>query len=118
MQLPWQEAFHLTGPAPPVTFAEVARLLSEALNRPIRYEAASVLGYMYHLTRRRRLPLIQAIVLSILHVGLRYGQAEEVDETLARCLGRPATNIAGVIQYTVQEEPNLWAPPEATRRET
>ena len=109
-RLPWQEAFHLTGPAPPVTFAEVAACLSEALGRPIRYEPASMLGYLHHLKRTRGLPWAQAIVLLVLHVGLRYGQAEAVDGMLARCLGREATSIAEVIRYTVDEEPTLWRP--------
>jgi hypothetical protein len=54
-------------------------------------------------------------------VGLRYGQAETVDPTLATCLGRPATAIADMIRYTVAEHPQLWrttAPTTATATST
>ncbi|MFW5876263.1 MAG: SDR family oxidoreductase [Myxococcota bacterium] len=95
-------AYTLTGPET-CTFAETAALLTEVLGRPIRYEPASVLGYVRHL-RRRGLPWGQAAVQAILHVGLRFGQAATVDPTLEALLGRPGRTLR---QY-VQDHAALW----------
>jgi len=83
--------YTLTGPRA-VTFAEVASSLSQALARPIRYEPATVVGYLRHLARAG-LGVPQRLVQTVLHVGLRRGDAAEVDPTLARLLGRPARGI-------------------------
>ena len=79
--------YHLTGPVA-VTLDEVAGMLTQTLGRPVRYEPATVRGYVGHL-RRQGLPTSQLAVQTVLHVGLRRGQAEEVDPTLGRLLGRP-----------------------------
>jgi uncharacterized protein YbjT (DUF2867 family) len=84
--------YTLTGPRA-VTFHEVAALLTEALGRPIRYEPATIAGYLRHL-RPGGLPLAQRLVQTVLHVGLRRGDAAPVDPTLARLLGRPSRDIA------------------------
>jgi uncharacterized protein YbjT (DUF2867 family) len=97
-----RQAWTLTGPAA-VTFAEVAGVLSAALGRPIRYRPASVAGYALHL-RRRRLPWMQVLVQTVLHVGLRYGNAAQVDEALGRLLGRPPRTI----QQYVEDHLALW----------
>ncbi|MFY1593157.1 SDR family oxidoreductase [Micromonospora sp. WMMD737] len=83
--------YTLTGPEA-LDFNEVAALLTEALKRPIHYQPASVSGYLRHL-RRQRAPLAQAIVQTILHTGLRRGQAEQVDPTLPHLLGRPPRTL-------------------------
>lgn len=83
--------YTLTGPRA-VTFAEVAASLSGVLGRPIRYEPATIVGYLRHLGRRG-LPVPQRLVQTVLHVGLRRGDAADVDPTLARLLGRPARDI-------------------------
>lgn len=85
------EGYHLTGPEA-ITFDRVAELLSDALERRIRYEAATVPAYVAHL-RRRRLPMVQIAVETVLHVGLRRGDAEAIDPTLEQLLGRPATAL-------------------------
>ncbi len=85
------EAYTLTGPEA-VTFDEVVEILSEALGRRVRYVPASVAGYALHLVRRG-LPLAQVAVQTVLHVGLRFGQARSVDPTLARLLGRPGRTM-------------------------
>lgn len=85
------EGYTLTGPRA-LGFDEVAALLSRALGRPVRYEPASVLGYARHL-RRRGLPASQLLVQTVLHTGLRRGQAEAVDPTVQRLLGRPARDL-------------------------
>ncbi|MFN3258717.1 MAG: NAD(P)H-binding protein [Ilumatobacter sp.] len=84
-------ALHLTGPVA-VTFDDVAVMLSNALERTIRYEPASVLGYLRH-RRRRGDPLVQCVVQTVLHVGLRRGDAEEVTDVLAEVLDRPPRSV-------------------------
>jgi uncharacterized protein YbjT (DUF2867 family) len=97
-----RQAYTLTGPEA-ISFAEVATILSEALGRPIRYRPASVLGYARHLGRQG-LPAGQIAVQTILHVGLRFGQAERVDPTLERLLGRRA----GTVRDFVRDHSALW----------
>jgi uncharacterized protein YbjT (DUF2867 family) len=96
------QGYTLTGPRA-VDFDEVAALLTAALGRTIRYEPASVLGYARHL-RGQGLPLAQVAVQTVLHTGLRRGDAEAVDPTLARLLGRPA----GTIEQYVREHTATW----------
>jgi uncharacterized protein YbjT (DUF2867 family) len=100
-----EQAYTLTGPEA-VDFDRAAVLLTEALGRRVRYEPASVLGYVRHL-RRRGLPWAQAVVQTILHVGLRLGQAETVDPTLASLLSRPGRTLG---EY-VRDHAELWAAP-------
>ena len=90
------KAYTLTGPEA-VTFDDAAAILSRALGRSIRYAPASVAGYALHL-RRRGLPAGQIAVQTILHVGLRFGQAEAVDPTLAALLGRPGGTLAEYVR--------------------
>lgn len=92
--------YTLTGPEA-IAFDDVARILQEALGHPIRYQPASILGYAHHL---RRLPAMQIVVQTILHVGLRFGQAEKVDETLERLLGRPGRTLRDYVHDHV----DLW----------
>lgn len=80
-------ALTLTGPEA-ITFADAARALSSTLHREVRYVPASVAGYAWHLRRRRKMPWKQIAIQTVLHVGLRRGDAEAVDPTLARVLGR------------------------------
>jgi len=79
-------AYTLTG-AEALTFEAVAELLSNAIGRSIRYVPATALGYLWHL-HRRGLPVAQALVQTLLHVGLRFGQAEDIDPTLESLLDR------------------------------
>ena len=79
-------AYTLTGHEA-VDFTSAAAMLTDVLGRPIRYDAASLVGYVLHL-RRRGMPWAQVGVQTILHAGLRFGQAERVDPTLERLLGR------------------------------
>ncbi len=96
------QSYTLTGPEA-VTFDQVATQLTAELGRPIRYEAASLLGYVRHL-RRRGLPWMQILVQTILHRGLRRGAAEAVTDTLPTLLGRPACSLA---QY-IHDHRLLW----------
>lgn len=97
-------AYTLTGPRA-VDFTFVAAALTEALGRAIRYEPAGTIGYLRHL-RRQRLPFAQRLVQTVLHVGLRRGQAEQVGPALPGLLGRPARTIR---QY-IDDHRDLWLP--------
>ncbi|HET6531949.1 MAG TPA: SDR family oxidoreductase [Actinoplanes sp.] len=96
--------YTLTGPQA-FDFATVATLLTGVLGRPIRYQPATVAGYLRHL-RRRGAPVTQALVQTVLHTGLRRGPAGRVDPTLPRLLGRPARTLE---QY-VHEHRETWTP--------
>ncbi len=95
-------AYTLTGPEA-LSFAEVAALLARALGRDIRYTRPGVARYLWRL-RRRRLPLAQAVVQAVLHVGLRFGQGEGLDPTLATLLDHPPRTLA---QY-IADHLELW----------
>jgi len=97
--------YHLTGPAA-VDFVQVAGLLTAELGTPIRYEPATIVGYARHL-RSRGLPTSAVLVQTVLHAGLRRGDAEEVDPTVERLLGRPARTLERYIADHVE----LWSAP-------
>ncbi|KAG8459523.1 hypothetical protein KFE25_012858 [Diacronema lutheri] len=97
-------AYTLTGDTT-ADFAEVARLLSARLGRPIRYVPASVLGYMHHLRSRRKMPWAQVFVLTVLHTLLRYGSAAtpHADHALAALCARAPRGIGAFIDDHVDE---------------
>ncbi len=98
-----RQGYTLTGPRA-VTFTEAAAMLTQVVGRPIRYQAASILGYFLHL-RRRNLPRMQAVVQTVLHVGLRFGQAETVDPTLQRLLRREPHDLHAYLR----DHASLWS---------
>lgn len=87
-----RRAYTLTGPEA-VDFTTAAALLTQAIGRYIRYDAASIAGYAIHLLRRG-MPWAQVGVQTVLHVGLRLGQAARVDPTLEGLLGRRPHSLA------------------------
>lgn len=89
------KAITLTGPEA-VTFGDAARLLSKALGREVRYEPASIPGYVVHL-RRRGMPWAQVAVQTVLHVGLRRGDAARVDPEASRILGRRPRDMGAYV---------------------
>ena len=97
------QALHMTGPAA-ITFHQAAQVLSQQLGRSISYVPASVPGYMWHLKKRRRLPLAAVAIQTFLHVGLRKGDAEAVADTTQRVLGRPA----GSFEEYVSRSARAW----------
>lgn len=97
-----QQAWTLTGPEA-LSFDEVAGVLGAALGRPVRYRAASVPGYALHL-RRQGLPGMQVLVQTLLHVGIRFGNAAQVDPALGRLLGRRPRSLADY----VKDHAALW----------
>jgi uncharacterized protein YbjT (DUF2867 family) len=99
-------AYTCTGPEA-LSFEETARLMTDVIRHPIRYECASLAGYVRHL-HLRGLPLAQIAVQTVLHVGLRFGQSEKIDPTLERLLGRRPRTLATY----VRESAELWAPPD------
>lgn len=86
----------LTGAEAP-TFHEVARVLTEETGRPVRYEPATLAGYLRHL-RRRGTPWTQALVYARLHLGLRWGEGNRPTLDLPRLLGRPPRTIRDYVR--------------------
>lgn len=91
------QALTLTGPDA-LTFDDVARLLSSALERSITYVDASIPAYAWHLRRTRHMSLLQIAIQTILHVGLRRGDAENIEPTIERILGRKPRAISAYIR--------------------
>lgn len=96
-------AYTCTGPEA-LSFEEAARLLTDVIGRRIRYEPASIAGFVRHL-HVRGVGLPQIGVQTLLHVGLRFGQREAIDPTLAELLGRRPRTLAAYIR----EAASLWA---------
>jgi uncharacterized protein YbjT (DUF2867 family) len=103
-------AYTCTGPEA-LSFEETARLMTDVVRRPIRYESASIAGYVRHL-HVGGLPLAQIAVQTVLHVGLRFGQLEKIDPTLERLLGRRPRTLATY----VRESAELWDPSSVKMR--
>ncbi len=97
------QAYTLTG-AEAVDFRAAAAALTDVLGREIRYKAASLIGYAMHL-RGRGMPWAQVGVQTVLHAGLRLGQAEQVDPALSRLLGRRPRSLR---EY-MQDHRTTWA---------
>ena len=93
-----------------VDFEEVAAVLTRELGRPIRDQPASVLAYMRHL-KGQGLPAPQVLVQTILHTGLRRGQALRVDPALAALLGHPPRTL----QQYVHDHRTTWSTPTPAR---
>lgn len=72
--------YTLTGPAA-FTFDEVAALLTEALDRKIDYEPASIPGYLSHLRRRRDACSPSACLVLAEGPGLRWEAADRSAKT-------------------------------------
>ena len=87
-----QKAYTLTGQET-VSFAEVAAMLTEILERPIHYESVGALRYVMHLRRRHGLPWMQILIQTILHVRLGQGSAEGIDPILTHLLGGAARSM-------------------------
>ena len=96
------QSYTLAGPGP-VPWSEVTSALTDALGRTIRYEPASALGYLRHLSSQG-LPRGAILVLTVLHVLLRFGQGATADPTLEQILGRPGRSIR---EY-VNDHAALW----------
>lgn len=93
----------LTGPEA-LDFDQVAEVLTRELGRPVRYDPTSALRYARRVHAQGR-PWAQAAVQTVLHTGLRRGQAETVDPTLERLLGRAGRTLAAY----VHDHRDTWA---------
>ena len=93
-----------------IGFAEVAAMLGGELGDPVTYQPVSPWTYATHV-HARGLPWAQALVQTVLHTGLRYGQAERVDPTLADLLGRPPRTLEAYIH----EHRRTWSTDTAVR---
>lgn len=90
-----KQGYRLTGPRL-FTFHDAARILSEATGRKIAYVPASIGGYAWHLVARRKLVLMQAVIQTYLHVGLRQGDAAIVDPLMEQLIG-PTHDLEAVL---------------------
>ena len=95
--------YTLTGPQS-YTFYEVADMLSQNIGREVTYVPASIPGYLYHLIRIKNLGVMQSIIQTILHAGLRYGQAAEVDPTLEKLLNQKPNTVESYIR----DHAHIW----------
>lgn len=86
-----------------LSFSHVAGLLSRQLGRTIRYQPASLYGYWSHL-RARNMPVAQILVQTVLHAGIRFGQADIHDDTLAHLLNRPPRTM----EEYIRDHAALW----------
>jgi uncharacterized protein YbjT (DUF2867 family) len=100
------QTYTLTGPEA-CSFTEVASILSQELARDephtIYYQPASIPAYCVHLFQRG-LPPAQIIIQTILHVGLRFGQAEAVSSSVAELLGHQPRTLRDYIRDNIA----LW----------
>ncbi|MBL8680418.1 MAG: NAD(P)H-binding protein [Myxococcales bacterium] len=90
------QSYTLTGPGA-VAWSVVTDALSSALGHDVRYEPASIVGYVRHL-RRRKLPAGAIAVQTVLHAMLRFGQGATLDPTAARLLRRAPRSIGEYVR--------------------
>ncbi|MEN3973055.1 hypothetical protein WJS89_10285 [Sphingomicrobium sp. XHP0235] len=95
-QLHYNKSYLLTGPVA-VSFKQVADCLSSTLGHQIAYEPASIIGYLAHL-RFAGQPWSQAMIQTALHVGLRFGQAENVSSDLGELIGKGGKSVFDYIR--------------------
>lgn len=91
-----RKAYTLSG-SEALTFYDVANLLSKELGRSIKYNEASVLGYFFHCLKQQD-PFMKAVIQTILHTGIRSGQANIVSTTASELLGRETTSVGDYIR--------------------
>lgn len=84
--------YALTGPQS-LTFPEVARELTAALGRPVRYARPSFPWFWWRL-RRRGVGLDTLAFMTGVYVLTRLGRNEPVTDELPRVLGRPGRTLA------------------------
>ena len=96
------QAMSLTGPEA-VSFEQVAEMLTAELGRPVRYRAANIPGYLLH-THRQGASWGQSFIQTLLHVGLRFGNAERIDPSLEARLGH---GPRGLRDY-IRDHADLW----------
>lgn len=86
-----RRAYELTGPRAS-TYAEVAAVLTEVLDHPVRYTDPSLLAYARE-RYRRGMPLPLVLTTLALYTVARLGLAGRTTPQLATLLGRPPTDL-------------------------
>jgi uncharacterized protein YbjT (DUF2867 family) len=89
------------------SFDEAAALLTEVVGRTIRYQPASLGGYAFHLLTRRGAGLMQSAIWTVLHEGLRHGEAAVTDPLLPALMGQPARDL----ETFIRDHPGVWRRP-------
>ncbi len=97
--------YSLSGPSA-MGFDKVAALLSAQLDHLITYERTNMLAYAMHLYRQR-LPWMQFLTQTALHVGQRFGHGAQVTQDIPQLLGQDATPL----EPYIRDHALLWQSP-------
>jgi len=92
--------YTLAGPGA-IPWSEVEGILSEVLRRRIRYEPASVLGYIRHRSHAGA-KRGEILVQTLLHFLLRFGQGAGENTTVEQLLGRPPRSLRTFVEDHAQ----------------
>lgn len=98
-----RRAYALTG-AEALTYAEVARILSDVLARPIRYHDPSLFAFVRRQLGQR--PLGFVLVMAGIYLTARLGLAARATLDVERLLGRPPTTF----RQFAEDYQSVWAP--------
>jgi len=97
-------AIDVTGPEN-LTFAEMAEILSEELERPIRYESPNPLYFMWR-TWKERAALPRAFIMTLLHYLPRWEEAPHKNNKIWRKMNLSPTSF----RQFVREHRERWLP--------
>lgn len=98
-------ALTVTGNAA-LTYAQVARILSAELGRPIQYTRPGLLRYLRHARRVLGMPWGMALVTAAIYTTARIGLADGLTGTVRQVLGREPISFA---QFAHRER-GIWNP--------
>jgi len=96
-------AYSLTGPDA-LTYGEVAAVLTDVLDRPIRYAEPSVLAFIRRQRRDGR-PWPFVLVMTGIYLTARFGLADRVTDDLQRLLKRPPRTVRDF----AEDYADVWA---------
>ena len=96
------KTYTLTGPQT-FTFHEAAAILTDLMGQNITYKPASVPGYLIHLLRSGT-GWGKAVVQTVLHTGLRYGQASTVEPALELLIDREPCDL----EKYLRDHRSIW----------
>lgn len=82
-----------TGPSA-LTYEQVAEVLSQELDRPIRYTQPGALRYARHAHRSLGMPPAMVAVTTAIYTVARLGRAGRLTDDVARVTGRPPLSLA------------------------
>jgi len=108
-------AYDLTGPDA-LTYDEVAAVLSDVLDRPVRYRSPSIPAFVSR-WRDRGVPLGFVLVMVAIYTTARLGFAGRVTDTVERILGRPPRDLRTFVEDAADEfQPRPHAVTGGSRR--